>query len=120
MGEEPDCAGTAGAGLLKHHVAEVGTVAVLTPYKAQVGVLRSAFMSRCGEEALSSVDFATVDGFQVGAACTQCTYVSLTHQHVRLLVNIDAMATYHGVSAFYHGHSTIHEFLRNVSSENQY
>lgn len=41
-------------------------MAVLTPYKAQVGVLRSAFMSRCGEEALSSVDFATVDGFQVG------------------------------------------------------
>ena len=58
------------AGLRTYFADEVGTVAVLTPYKAQVPLLRNKFREvirerRLDREALQCVDFATVDGYQV-------------------------------------------------------
>lgn len=40
-------------------------VAVLTPYKAQLALLKSAFAAHHSKSALASAEFATVDGFQV-------------------------------------------------------
>lgn len=42
---------------------EAGSIALLTPYRAQVGLLRD----RCSRLA-PKADFSTVDGFQVGLA----------------------------------------------------
>ena len=44
---------------------EVTSVAVLTPYKAQLALLKSAFAAHHSKSALANVEFATVDGFQV-------------------------------------------------------
>ena len=44
---------------------EVASVAVLTPYKAQLSLLKSVFAAQHSKSALASVEFATVDGFQV-------------------------------------------------------
>ena len=46
---------------------DVASVAVLTPYKAQLVLLKSAFAGQHSKSALANVDFATVDGFQVTA-----------------------------------------------------
>ena len=57
-------------GLLKRHGEDVREVALLTPYRAQLGVLRRAAQRELDEKALLTVTFATVDGFQVHiAAC---------------------------------------------------
>ena len=42
-----------------------GSVAVLTPYKAQLGLLRSVVGSTLSKRSLKHIEFATVDGFQV-------------------------------------------------------
>lgn len=59
---EPSCLA---AGLLKRHGEDVREVALLTPYRAQLGVLRRAAQRELDEKALLTVTFATVDGFQV-------------------------------------------------------
>lgn len=41
------------------------SVAVLTPYKAQLALLKSLFAAQHSKSALANVEFATVDGFQV-------------------------------------------------------
>lgn len=55
-------------GLLKRHGEDVREVALLTPYRAQLGVLRRAAQRELDEQALLTVTFATVDGFQVDIA----------------------------------------------------
>ena len=50
----------------------MGSVAVLSPYKAQVGALRALFQARHGAHNLTSVTFATIDGFQVGRHAMTC------------------------------------------------
>lgn len=50
---------------MKDFGPEVASVAVLTPYKAQLALLKSAFAAQHSKSALASVEFATVDGFQV-------------------------------------------------------
>ena len=63
-----------GAGLLQRYGDSVGSVAVLSPYKAQVGALRALFQARHGAHNLTSVTFATIDGFQVRASrAVTCT-----------------------------------------------
>ncbi|KAK9868262.1 hypothetical protein WJX84_007623 [Apatococcus fuscideae] len=52
------------AGLLKRHGEDVREVALLTPYRAQLGILRRAAQRELDEKALLTVTFATVDGFQ--------------------------------------------------------
>lgn len=42
-----------------------GSVAVLTPYKAQLGLLKTMATSRLPKASLAHIDFATIDGFQV-------------------------------------------------------
>ena len=42
-----------------------GSVAVLTPYKAQLGLLKSMAASKLAKRCLGHIEFATVDGFQV-------------------------------------------------------
>ncbi len=58
----------AAAGLHRSFSEHLGAVAVLSPYRAQLAVLRKAFQ-RAGASAaaLADVTFATVDGFQVCA-----------------------------------------------------
>ncbi len=53
------------AGLLKRHAEDVREVALLTPYRAQLSVLRRAALRELDERALLNVTFATIDGFQV-------------------------------------------------------
>lgn len=55
------------AGVMRDFGPDVATVAVLTPYKAQLVLLKSAFAGQHSKSALANVDFATVDGFQVVA-----------------------------------------------------
>lgn len=52
-------------GLMREYGHEVASVAILTPYKAQLGLLRSTFAAQHSKAALANVEFATVDGFQV-------------------------------------------------------
>ena len=61
-------------GLLKRHSEDVREVALLTPYRAQLGVLRRAALRELEEKALLNVTFATIDGFQV-------TPLIIKHQH---------------------------------------
>ena len=61
--------GHTGAGLLRRYGDSVGSVAVLSPYKAQVRALRALFQNRHGARDLAGVTFATIDGFQVSACC---------------------------------------------------
>lgn len=50
-----------------------GSIAVLTPYKAQLGLLRSMAGQRLRKSSLAHIDFATVDGFQVTSSSTTFT-----------------------------------------------
>ena len=52
-------------GLMREYGHEVASVAILTPYKAQLTLLRSTFAAQHSKAALANVEFATVDGFQV-------------------------------------------------------
>jgi len=52
-------------GLMREYGHEVASVAILTPYKAQLALLRSTFAGQHSKAALANVEFATVDGFQV-------------------------------------------------------
>jgi superfamily I DNA and/or RNA helicase len=57
------------AGVLQAYPGEVGSVAVISPYKAQVMALRDEFRRAFGGEAAvaaAGIEFGTVDGFQVG------------------------------------------------------
>jgi hypothetical protein len=54
---------------MEAHGAEVGRVAVLSPYRAQVALLERAFRAAHGAAALAAVEFGTIDGFQVPAVC---------------------------------------------------
>ncbi len=56
------------AGLMKEHGKAMGSVAVLSSYKAQVTALRSHFQRVHGAAKMASVEFATIDGFQVFTA----------------------------------------------------
>lgn len=56
------------AGLMREFGHEVASVAVLTPYKAQLALLKSTFAGQHLKTALANVEFATVDGFQVSQA----------------------------------------------------
>ncbi|PRW45131.1 putative helicase MAGATAMA 3 [Chlorella sorokiniana] len=52
---------------LRHRHPELGTkpsVAVISPYKAQVSLLRRLFKAALGDEAAKLVDINTIDGFQ--------------------------------------------------------
>ncbi|GAB4823482.1 hypothetical protein N2152v2_010528 [Parachlorella kessleri] len=62
--EEAELAYTLYSGLASGHGGELGQVAVLTPYQAQLGVLRRTFRQRGGSRAADAVEFATVDGYQ--------------------------------------------------------
>lgn len=53
------------AGVMRDFGPDVASVAVLTPYKAQLMLLKSVFAGQHSKSALANVDFATVDGFQV-------------------------------------------------------
>ena len=53
------------AGLQKHYPDDKRRVAILTPYKAQMRKLRSVFAASVTSVQMASVEFATVDGFQV-------------------------------------------------------
>ena len=53
------------SGLMTDFGHEVASVAVLTPYKAQLALLRSTFARHHSKSVLGNVEFATVDGFQV-------------------------------------------------------
>jgi len=56
------------SGVLRAHPGAVGSVAVISPYKAQVATLREEFRRELGGDpglaAASTVEFSTVDGFQ--------------------------------------------------------
>ena len=52
------------AGLLRKHGEDVREVALLTPYRAQLSVLRRAAQRELDEKALLNVTFATIDGFR--------------------------------------------------------
>lgn len=43
---------------------EIGSIGVISPYREQVRVLRSAFINSFGAEITSSIDFNSIDGFQ--------------------------------------------------------
>jgi hypothetical protein len=53
------------AGMMKDHGKALGSVAVLSSYKAQVKALRSQFERMHGTATMAAVEFATIDGFQV-------------------------------------------------------
>lgn len=53
------------AALKQRFGADVGVVAVLSSYKAQVAALRAAFLRAHGPKGFAGVLFATIDGFQV-------------------------------------------------------
>lgn len=53
------------SGLMERHGKAVGTVAVLSSYRAQVTALQTHFNRVHGAATLSTVDFHTIDGFQV-------------------------------------------------------
>ena len=55
-------------GLMRDFGYEVRSAVVLTPYRAQLGLLQREFQKLLGRGAkeLAAVEFATVDGFQVG------------------------------------------------------
>ncbi|KAL0045065.1 hypothetical protein WJX82_006977 [Trebouxia sp. C0006] len=61
---EADVACTLFGGLMREYGHEVSSVAILTPYKAQLALLRSTFAAQHSKAALANVEFATVDGFQ--------------------------------------------------------
>lgn len=67
------------AGLVTAYRGELGDVAVLTPYQAQLALLRRTFRARGGSRAVEGVEFATVDGFQgreadvVIFSCVRCS-----------------------------------------------
>ncbi|BDA50111.1 probable helicase SEN1 at C-terminar half [Coccomyxa sp. Obi] len=61
---EVDLACTLFTGLMKEHGSTVGSVAVLSSYKAQVTALRSHFERVHSKAKLAAVEFATIDGFQ--------------------------------------------------------
>ena len=50
---------------MEEHGSAVGSVAVLSSYKAQVTALRSHFERMHSKAKLAAVEFATIDGFQV-------------------------------------------------------
>lgn len=57
------------AGVLQSYCGTVGSIAVISPYKAQVFTLREEFRRTLGGEAAlaaTNIEFGTVDGFQVG------------------------------------------------------
>ena len=60
-------------GLMRDFGYEVRSAVVLTPYRAQLGLLQREFQRVLGRGAkeLAAVEFATVDGFQVGC-CSSC------------------------------------------------
>lgn len=61
-----------------------GTVAVLTPYRAQLSALRRAFNLQ-SEAEKARVDFGTVDGFQVRLEASGtwfCVGIFRTRMHV--------------------------------------
>ncbi|KAL4457300.1 hypothetical protein ABPG75_012165 [Micractinium tetrahymenae] len=62
--EEAEVAFALYAGLAAQFGRDVGDVAVLTPYKAQLALLRRTFQQRGGAAVADDVLFATVDGFQ--------------------------------------------------------
>ena len=41
-----------------------GKIGVVTPYKEQLGTLKSKFRHQYGNSILDTIDFNTVDGFQ--------------------------------------------------------
>lgn len=64
---EAEVAAVLAAGLLRSYPGEVGSIVVITPYRAQLGALRSEFRRELGGDAAlaaAGVEFGTVDGFQ--------------------------------------------------------
>ncbi|KAK9903356.1 hypothetical protein WJX75_003688 [Coccomyxa subellipsoidea] len=61
---EVDLACTLFTGMMKDHGKALGSVAVLSSYKAQVKALRSQFERMHGTATMAAVEFATIDGFQ--------------------------------------------------------
>ncbi|CAL8465380.1 g4916 [Coccomyxa elongata] len=61
---EVNLACTLFTGLMEEHGSAVGSVAVLSSYKAQVTALRSHFERMHSKAKLAAVEFATIDGFQ--------------------------------------------------------
>lgn len=70
---------TCAAGLASGHGAELRSVAVLSPYKAQVALLQRRFRARA--PLLDRVEFGTVDGFQVRRSAAHC--IALPHLPLR-------------------------------------
>lgn len=68
-----------------------GSVAVLTPYKAQLGLLRSVVASTLSKRSLKHIEFATVDGFQVHSG-------SARFSQIRLAVMSDIIQTNRSVN----------------------
>jgi hypothetical protein len=72
------CSHSPAAGVLQSNPGEVGSVAVISPYKAQVMALRDEFRRAFGSEAAvaaAGIEFGTVDGFQVGGGGELCSQV---------------------------------------------
>lgn len=54
--------------MLQSYRGDVGSIAVISPYKAQVSALRYEFRRALGGDAAltaANIEFGTVDGFQV-------------------------------------------------------
>lgn len=70
----------ADVGVLSSYRGDVGSIAVISPYKAQVSTLREEFRRALGGEAAitaANIEFGTVDGFQVcsgGGRCMEFAY----------------------------------------------
>ena len=73
------------AGLASSYGAELRSVAVLSPYKAQVALLQRRFRARA--PLLDRVEFGTVDGFQVthGRARRTALYTACACRLCRVL-----------------------------------
>lgn len=66
---------------------------MLTPYKAQVRKLRSAFAKSVAPAQLATVEFATVDGFQARAALRRCPPVGAVRHVVCATTRLSRLMT---------------------------
>lgn len=80
---------------MDEHGSDVGKVAVLSPYKAQVALLERQFRAAHSSAALSAVTFGTIDGFQVPSrmTCPSIVFVGARHAHFWHFYHVTASAS---------------------------
>lgn len=66
------------------HADSLGAVAVLSPYKDQVVLMRALFQEAHGPKGVAGVFFATIDGFQV-ILLLQCLTLHCSPRHTHRL-----------------------------------